>query len=200
MKTNKNKLAQWIVITGITLCMTLILNSNSYANSPVKYKLIKSDSEKINYHVYKIKNYLELLKTSDANQSEKLHKRIRSSQHTIRKSVNKLSLEAPKNPSANLSLTRNDLNVAENSLSVRKFRVNRNGTTQAFQLEFNTPQIGNAAVEIISPGGELLYSFLKPDYMGRFDEDVELSAADGRIYFININVDGRQTTKKVRFE
>lgn len=202
MKTKAKNSIQWIVMTVAIMITTLSVNTNLYAHSPHKHKLVKSDSEKITKQIDKINNYSKLLILADNKESESIRRRIGNSQAKIRFIEDEILAEENviKHQAMNLPFVKYDFDVAENSLNLEEFTASREGNMDKFHLGFKTTEPGSANIDIVSPGGELLKSFSKSDYDGSFGEEILLSAEKGEIYFVHINVDGKKTTKKLRFE
>lgn len=202
MKTKLKVSIQWIVMTGIIMISSLSLDANLYANLPAKHKLVKSDTERITHQIKKINNYSELLKTADEKKSEIIHRRIGNAQRKIRVLEDKLFSEANvnKHHSMNLPFIKYNFDAAENSLALNKFTASQDGDRDEFHLGFKTVEAGTARVDIVSPGGELLKSITHSDYNGSFGEEIQLNVEKGEVYFVHIDVDGKQTTKKLHFE
>lgn len=201
MKTKVKISIQWIVMTGALMISTFSFNANLYADSPKKHKLVRSDSERIGQQIDKIESYLELLETADEKQAAAIHRKIEFSQTLVKEREDNLFDEANMKKAAMvLPYSKYNFDVAENSLAVSNFKACRNGNLKDFHLGFKTAETGKAKVDIVSPGGELLKSISIADYDGSFEEEIKLSAAKGDVYFVHVTVDGKQTTKKLRFE
>lgn len=201
MKTKVRLSLQSIVITGAMICF-LFSNMSIYANSTDHQKLVKSNSEKIAKQLDKINNYSELLKNANEKKSESIERRIENAQSKIRQWEDEIYSETNVNKYRPLSLpfTKYDFDVAENSLVVNDVMLKRNGKTDDFHLGFKTSETGTARIDIVSPGGELLKSITVSDFNGSFGEEIQLSSENGEVYFAHIDVNGKQTTKKLLFK
>ena len=137
----------------------------------------------------------EMAGASKSKQFE-VKQQIESCQKRIAKLIKALPAPAP---GQSLDYKRYDFDVADNSLALGDFSVDRNGTTRDFDLYFATGTAGVARVDIISPGGELLDTFSSANFKGKMRETVKLSSAPGTIYFVHISIGDQSVTKKVRF-
>jgi len=193
---------QSIVTTGIFMIVLLFVNTSIYAVAPINNTWTKTKSEKIAKQVDKIKNYLELLKNADDKKALAIQKRIDMRQEKIHNLLDASKSSSTENSrqAIHLPFTVYDFDIADNSLILDDFTAGRSGSTNSFYLNFKTELSNEVKVDIVSPGGELIQSIVKPKFRGSFDEEVALSSAKGKIYFVHVNLNGKSTTKKVVFK
>lgn len=136
------------------------------------------------------------MKTASPDKREVLESKIEVCQQKIHE-LN--AIMAANKVSTNRYIEKYAFDVEENSLQLSKFAVTRTGTDTNFELSLKAEQTGEARVDIISPGGELLDSFTVTDFDGSLNRVFELSAEKGTIYFVHLRIGDSETTKKVRF-
>lgn len=188
------------IVLGLSLCIaspvfSQPMNSDAFgtiSRPDVEYSI----SGKINNQVDKILKYSEKLKTANPSQREMLEEKIGECQQKIRT----LSASIGKNnTSTNRTIEKYAFDVEQNSLELTKFVVTREGSETNFVLSLKAEKTGEAQIDIISPGGELLESFTTPNFDGSLNRLINLSTEKGTIYFVHLRIGNQETTKKIRF-
>lgn len=188
------------IVLGLSLCIASPLFSN--AMNPAGIKIVSrpeaenSAADRINDEVNKILKYSEKLKTANPSKREVLESKIGECQQKIRTLSASMAVN---NTSTNRTIEKYAFDVEQNSLELSKFAVKRTGSNSNFELSLKADQTGDARVDIISPGGELLDSFAVADFDGSLSRVIQLSAEKGTIYFVHLRIGNTETTKKVRF-
>ena len=173
-------------------------NINPYSDLEALVEMEKPTSEKLIKEVDKIIKLTEELATANEKQERVIQRKIVDGQERILVLKDELSAESAM--AANTaSFTKYNFDVADKSLNVSNFTAGRNGSTDNFDIAFQTKTTGKARIDIVSPGGVLLKSVFISNFEGKAHRQIDLSSEKGQVYFIHINIDGKAVTNKVRF-
>ena len=188
---------------GLLASSTLIAtaqhsNINPYSEIESLTEMERPTSEKLIKEVEKILKLTEDLVTANEKQERAIHRKIADGQQRIRVLKDELSSESAM-ATYTASFSKYNFDAADKSLNVSNFSAGRNGTTDNFDIAFETKTKGKARIDIVSPGGELLKSVFISNFDGKTRRQIDLSSAKGQIYFIHIEVDGNAFTNRVRF-
>ncbi len=188
------------IVLGLSLCVAAPLFSNAMNTDMIETinqpEALRTASDHINNEIDKILKYSEKLKTANPSRREILESKIGECQQKIRN----LNLSITENNALNnRTIKQYAFNVEENSLELCNFAVKRTDSYANFELSLKADKTGDAQIDIVSPGGELLKSFAFADFDGSLSRVIELSAEKGMIYFVHMRIGNTETTKKVRF-
>lgn len=188
---------------GLFVTSTLITtaqhsNINPYSEIESLVEMEKPTSEKLIKEVEKILKLTKELATANEKQERAIQRKIADGQERILVLKDELSSESAMAANTT-SFTKYNFDVADKSLNVNNFLAGRNGSTDNFDIGFETKTKGKARIDILSPGGVLLKSVFISNFEGKAHRQIDLSSEKGQVYFIHINIDGKAVTNKVRF-